>query len=134
MWDDKSIPDEDLEQARVFELKKDCLTFLATIFRTHTQSRSQRIDLAGVERVFATTEQGVCPWDILKETVYESSRAGNFEPADSTDRNSEASGGISIENWIGLWNKYFHKDAKMAFRDLVYIGFCGQLQDAIHPI
>jgi hypothetical protein len=56
LWDDKSIPDEDLEQARAFELKKDCLTFLATIFRTHTHSRSQKIDLAAVERVFATTE------------------------------------------------------------------------------
>lgn len=33
-----------------------------------------------------------------------------------------------------MWNKYFQKDTKTAFRDLVYIGFCGQLKDAIQPI
>jgi len=137
LWDDGSIPDEELEEARAFELKKDCLVFLATIFKTHTTSRSRMIDVAAVDRVFATTERGSCPWDILKETVYES-RAGNFvaESAEQVgiDRNFEASGGISQENWVGLWIKYFHKDPKVAFRDLVYIGFCGQLKDAIQPI
>ena len=68
----------------------------------------------------------MCPWDTLRETAYES------EPV--VDRNYEAQGGISIENWIGLWNKYFHKDPKVAFRDLVYIGFCGSLADAIHAV
>jgi len=66
-----------LERARAFELKKDCLTFLTTLFKSHTSSRSRNIDLSAVEKIFATTEQGVCPWDILKETVYES-RQGNF--------------------------------------------------------
>ena len=41
LWDDGSIPDEDLAEARAFELKKDCLQFLATIFRTHRPSRSK---------------------------------------------------------------------------------------------
>lgn len=127
MWDDASIPNEDLEEARAFELKKDCLTFLATIFKTNSVSRSQKIDLGAIDKIFATTEQGVCPWDILRETANESTRAGNFE-------NEPAEGGISIENWVGLWSKYFHKDPKVAFRDLVYIGFCGTLADAIHPI
>mmetsp|Transcript_42022 Transcript_42022/g.55367 ORF Transcript_42022/g.55367 Transcript_42022/m.55367 type:complete len:83 (+) Transcript_42022:990-1238(+) len=82
------------------------------------------MDLAAVEKVFATTEQGVCPWDILKETVYEGS-VGIELVDNSADRNYSNAGGISIENWVGLWNKYFHNDAKAAFRDLVYIGFCG---------
>ena len=33
-----------------------------------------------------------------------------------------------------MWIKYFQKDVKAAFRDLVYVGFCGQLKDAIHPV
>ena len=83
------------------------MTFLSTLFKSHTRSR--KIDLAAIEKIFATTEQGVCPWDILKETVFES-RVGNFgaEPADvAADRNYENAGGVTIENWIGLWNKYF---------------------------
>ena len=92
------------------------------------------MDLAAAERVFATTELGACPWDILSETVYENRRAGNMDHAEAVDRNHEASSGISIENWIGLWIKYFQRDPKVAFRDLVYIGFCGKLEDAIHPI
>lgn len=40
LWDDKSISDEDLEEAHAFELKKDALTFLSTIFKTHMTSRS----------------------------------------------------------------------------------------------
>lgn len=94
------------------------------------------MDTATVDKVFATTEKGVCPWDILKETAYES-RQGNYgtEEVAMDNRNyDQYTGGISIENWTGLWSKYFHKDPKVAFRDLVYIGFCGQLADAIHPI
>ena len=78
LWDDASIPNEDLEEARAFELKKDCLTFLATIFKTNSVARSQKIDLGAIDKIFATTEQGVCPWDILRETANESTRAGNF--------------------------------------------------------
>ena len=40
IWDDESIPNEDLEEARAFELKRDCLTFLATIFKTHSVALS----------------------------------------------------------------------------------------------
>lgn len=79
LWDDKSITDAQLEKAHAFELKNDALAFLSTIFKTHTSSRSQKMDLASAERVFATTEQGTCPWDILSETVYENRRAGNLD-------------------------------------------------------
>ena len=89
------------------------------VFKKNSVARSQKIDLGAIDKIFATTEQGVCPWDTLKETAYETNEA-------AVDRNNyEAQQGISIENWIGLWNKYFHKDPKIAFRDLVYIGFCG---------
>ena len=124
LWDDGTISDETLAEARAFELKKNCLTFLSTTFKTHKARNSRRMDLAAVDKVFATTEQGVCPWDILKETVYEG-RAGAEMGEPASERIYESSGGISIENWVGLWNKYFHKDPKTAFRDLVYIGFCG---------
>lgn len=124
-----------LDEAHSFELKHDAIVFLSTIFKTHTPSRSQKMDVAAAERVFATTEQGACPWDILSETVFENKRAGNLDHVEAGgDRNTEGSSGINIDNWIGLWIKYFHKDAKAAFRDLVYIGFCGKLADAIHPI
>ena len=39
-----------------------------------------------------------------------------------------------MENWVGLWIKHFNRNPKVAFRDLVYVGFNGQLKDAIAPI
>lgn len=39
-----------------------------------------------------------------------------------------------MENWIGLWYKHFNADPTMAFRDLYYAGYCGQMKDAIVPI
>ena len=56
LWDDNSIEDEELEEARAFELKNDCLKFLTTIFRTQMPSRSHKIDVAAVDKIFATTE------------------------------------------------------------------------------
>ena len=49
-------------------------------------------------------------------------------------RGSEGSSGVSLENWVGLWIKHFNRDPKVAFRDLVYVGYNGQLKDAIAPI
>ena len=49
-------------------------------------------------------------------------------------RFQESQGGISLENWIGLWLKHFNLDPKLAFRDLVYVGFCGSMKEAIEPI
>jgi hypothetical protein len=39
-----------------------------------------------MERIFATTEGGI-PWKVRQETQYE--------------------GGVTYENWLGLWYKYF---------------------------
>ena len=49
-------------------------------------------------------------------------------------RGSEGSSGVSLENWVGLWIKHFNRDPKVAFRDLVYVGYNGQLKDAIAPV
>lgn len=39
--------------------------------------------------------------------------------------------GISLESWLGLWLKFFLKDPKLAFKNLVYIGYCGKLKDVL---
>jgi hypothetical protein len=39
-----------------------------------------------------------------------------------------------VENWIGLWLKHFNQNPKQAFRDLIYVGYCAQMKDAIVPI
>ena len=78
--------------------------------------------------MFQTTEYGSCPWNVTKDTVYDSVRAGE------AIRGSEGQSGVSLTNWIGLWVKNFNTDPKTAFRDLVYVGYNGQLKDAIIPI
>ena len=110
------------------------MQFLVTQFRQHQNERTQRLDLAGMDKIFSTTELGFCPWDTLSETVYESgvSLAGRERLQDSMAGSS--GGGVSLENWIAMWVKYFSTDVKNAFRDLVYIGFVGVLKDAIEVI
>ena len=39
-WDDETIPDNDLENARSLELTQPCKEFLATLFRTYQNERS----------------------------------------------------------------------------------------------
>lgn len=65
------------------------------------------------------------PWQISQETLMESS---------PSDQNDSKKVGISVENWIGLWLKYFNQNPKQAFRDLIYVGYCAQMKDAIVPI
>ena len=40
-------------------------------------------------------------------------------------RGAEGQSGVSLENWVGLWIKHFNRDPKVAFRDLVYVGYNG---------
>lgn len=91
-----------------------------------------------MDKIFSTTELGVCPWDTLKETVHESAQtlAGRERLQDSImgGGGSSSGGGISLENWIAMWVKYFSTSVKSAFRDLVYIGFVGTLKEAIEVI
>jgi hypothetical protein len=64
-----------------------------------------------MEVIFGTTEEGV-PWRVRQETEY-------------------SGGGVSFENWIGLWQKYINLDIKAAFKSLVYVGYCGKMKDAV---
>jgi len=70
-WDDHSIEPEELMEARSFELRQSCLAFLNDLFNTHKNDKSQKFDLTAFDRVFATTETGVCPWNVTRETLYE---------------------------------------------------------------
>jgi hypothetical protein len=63
-----------------------------------------------MERIFATTEKGV-PWRVKFETVYEN--------------------GITYDIWLALWQKFFSLNPKEAFKNLVYIGYCGRFRDAV---
>jgi hypothetical protein len=60
--------------------------------------------------IFATTDKGI-PWNVKLETVYDN--------------------GITIENWHGLWLKYFYTSLKEAFKSLVYTGYCGNFNEAV---
>jgi hypothetical protein len=63
-----------------------------------------------MEKIFATTEKGI-PWKVNLETHYDS--------------------GVTFDIWIGLWQKSFSLNPKEAFKNLVYIGYCGRMKDAI---
>ncbi len=122
LWDDHTISDVELERARCFELKKGAIDFLGSLYRADSQVNA--FDQQSVERVFQSSPFE-CPWQIQKETLFESAKIGQPD-------NQKI--GISIENWIGLWLKHFNTDPKLAFRDLIYVGYCGQMKDAIMPI
>jgi hypothetical protein len=109
LWDDQSIPDADLEACRAVELTKDAITYLKSLFEAY-KADNNRIDLLGLDRIFATTEKGI-PWKVKLETVYDN--------------------GISFDIWVGLWQKYLSINIKEAFKNLVYIGYCGTMKDAI---
>mmetsp|Transcript_25942 Transcript_25942/g.25196 ORF Transcript_25942/g.25196 Transcript_25942/m.25196 type:complete len:146 (+) Transcript_25942:678-1115(+) len=66
--------------------------------------------MQGLDRIFATTEEGI-PWKVQSETVFD--------------------GGVSEQNWIGLWQKYFNQNLMEAFKSFIYIGYCGRIKDAI---
>ena len=39
--------------------------------------------------------------------------------------------GLTLQNWIGLWQKLFNEDTLEAFKNLVYLGYCDKLTKAI---
>jgi hypothetical protein len=75
------------------------------------KTNQNKLDEQGLDRIFATTENGN-PWKVKQETVYEN--------------------GITYEIWIGLWQKFFSLDPEEAFRQLIYIGYCGRFIDTVH--
>lgn len=43
-------------------------------------------------------------------------------------------GGISEDDWVGLWLRHFNLNPKHAFRDLYYLGYQGKMKDALTPV
>ena len=43
----------------------------------------------------------------------------------------QEAGGLTLDSWIGLWQKYFALAPREAFRELLYIGYCGKMKDAV---
>lgn len=103
----------EIDSARCFELKKSAVEFLTQLY--HSEVKLGVFNQASVERVFNTSPFG-CTWSLAKDTAIDSKQ------------------GISIENWIGLWLKHINTDPLTAFRDIYYIGYCGQMKDAFVPL
>lgn len=95
------------------------------LYSSSKNAKGKKIDRDGIDRIFASTDSGKCPWDPAYETVYD-----NPKKFDAVDKEKPGEG-ITSESWVGLWIKYFNVDTTAAFRDLVSIGYCGQLKDAI---
>lgn len=98
-----------MEQCRNVELSKDAGTYLKRLFDTF-KSDNNRLDLTGMEKIFATTEKGI-PWKVTMETQYDN--------------------GVTFDLWIGLWEKAFALNPKDTFKNLVYIGYCARMKDAV---
>lgn len=63
-----------------------------------------------MDKIFATMESGI-PWKVKLETHY--------------DR------GVTFDNWIALWQKFVNLEPYEAFKNLVYIGYCARMKDAL---
>lgn len=97
-----------MEMCKNIELTKDSISFLRRLFDSYKNSNN-KLDMRGLEKIFETTEKGV-PWNVRQETVYDN--------------------GISLEIWIGLWQKFFYLETYEAFKTLYYIGYCGKMKQA----
>lgn len=115
VWDDKSVSDEILRTARSFELREIGIAYLKKLFNMY-ENQAHRLDQNGIDKVFGTclASDGL-PFDAKVETQFGT--------------------GLTLELWIGLWQKVFFEKPKVAFKFLVYTGFIGgQLNDVIQPI
>jgi len=113
IWDDGSLKDEDIEECKNTELSKDANQYLKRLFEAHMNEVSQKLEESGMERIFATTELGM-PWRARYETKYEN--------------------GVTFDIWIALWQRFMSECPKEAFKNLVYIGYCARMKDAIHIV
>jgi len=82
LWDDGTVKDEDLDNCRNVELSKDASNYLKKIFDSNKSMQSGKLDEAGMDLIFSTTEWGL-PWKVQIETHYEN--------------------GVTFDIWIGLW-------------------------------
>jgi hypothetical protein len=119
LWDDNSISDEILRTARSFELTLEALTFLRKIFKSHSKvdsSGKEVLDQQAIDKIFSTC----IPDDGQLFNAQEETQFENY---------------LSCELWIGLWQKAFCENPKVAFRFLIYIGYRGGfLKNVIKPI
>lgn len=121
IWNDHTVPQNELDSARSFELTTGATDFLAGL---HRRFEVRNIfDQASAERVFMTNGEG-CPFNMMRQTAVE-------DPKGTTVSKSV---GVSVENWIALWLMHFNNEPVRAFRDLVYSGYQGTMREAIVPI
>ena len=132
--EDNTVSSDALSASRSIELNQGCVLFLVKMFKANENPKTNKLDMQAIDRVFAPTETGKCPWNVASETVYEIARARKDIESTFKDETEKTGEGITLENWIGLWIKYFNIDPMAAFRDLVLIGYCNQLKDAIHLV
>ena len=117
LYDDKTISDETLENARSFELTQNGIMYIQKLFTNFKGKNSKVLDETAINHIFSTCPPADgLPFDFKKEGMYE----GN---------------GVTMEQWIGLWQKVFCENPKEAYRFLVYTGYIGrQMKDVIFPI
>ncbi len=63
-----------------------------------------------MQKIFATIDKGV-PWKLKLETEYDNNL-------------------IDLERWIALWQKFYCHNIKEAFKNLVYLGYCGSMENS----
>ena len=40
-------------------------------------------------------------------------------------------GGVDLDHWLALWQKYFSLRPREAYESLLYVGYCGKMKDAV---
>lgn len=85
LWDDGTVKDEEIEACKNIELSKDSISYLRKLFEAFKVSGSNKLEELGMEKIFATTENGI-PWRVKQETKYEN--------------------GVTFDIWIALWQKF----------------------------
>jgi hypothetical protein len=65
-----SLKDEELANCKNVELSKDTLQYLEKLFNTFKNRGTSKLDEIGMERIFATKEEGI-PWRVKYETHYD---------------------------------------------------------------
>ena len=100
------------------------------MFKAHANPKTNKLDRESLDKIFLPTDLGRCPWDVVSETVYENLNRAILD----AEGKEKAGEGVTLESWVGLWIKYANVDIMTAFRDLVLIGYCGQMKDAIHLV
>lgn len=105
--EDGTVSDEELAACKNVELSKDSQAYLKRVFDAFKSREHGRLEEPQLEAVFSTTEQGI-PWRVSQEAEQ-----------------------LTLEAWVGLWQKYFALAPRDAFRELLYIGYCGKMKDAV---